>query len=124
MKKRVDITYPNRKISETFLAFAAPLLEASGVRATKGQIEEVLKIAFTVWNSVVYDTVNGNSHYVDRIRELAAKDAESSRLIEEMITRKNSMFSDDHRLVGKYKLKRKLGGWNLWAEARKPERTV
>ena len=105
------------------MAFAAPLFEAAGGRATKGQIEKVLKVAFTVWNSVVYDTVNGNSHYVDRIRKLAAKDAESSRLIEEMIARKNSMFSDDHRLIGEYKLKRNLGGWNLWAEARKPEHT-
>lgn len=103
---------------------AAPLLEAAGVRATKGQIEKVLQIAFSVWNSVVYDTINSNSHYVDRLRELAAKDAESSKLIEEMITRKNTMFSDDHRLIGEYKLRRKLGGWNLWAEARKPERPV
>jgi len=124
VKKSGSTWYPNRKISETFLAFAAPLLEAAGVKAGKRQVEEVLKIAFTVWNSVVYDTVNCNSHYVAQIRQLTANDPESSALMELMITRKKTMFSDDQRLIGEYKLTKKPDEWHLWAEAREPKRTV
>jgi hypothetical protein len=125
MTRRKDATsYPRRKISETFLAFAAPLLEAAGVSATKVQVEKALMIAFTVWNSVVYDTMNRNTHYVDWLRELTVKDPESSQVIEEMITRKNIMFPDNRWLIGEYKLTRRLAAWNLWAEARKPKRTV
>ena len=92
--------------------------------ATKVQVEKALMIAFTVWNSVVYDTMNRNTHYVDWLRELTVKDPESSQVIEEMITRKNIMFPDNRWLIGEYKLTRRLAAWNLWAEARKPKRTV
>jgi hypothetical protein len=117
------ISEQHRKISETFLAFSAPLLETAGIRQTKGQIEKVLKIAFTVWNSVEFDTIDSNNHFIDRIRELVANDPEASRNIEEMITRKKTLFSDDHRLIGGYRLTRKNGEWNLWAEARLPQST-
>ncbi|MBI4527905.1 MAG: hypothetical protein HY695_29265 [Deltaproteobacteria bacterium] len=120
---RDGASYPNRKISETFFAFAAPLLEAVGPKATRRQVEEVLKIAFTVWNSVIYDTVNGNDHYVAQIRQLTANDPQSSAVLEQMITRKKTMFSDDQRVIGEYKLTKKPGEWHLWAEARKPKRT-
>lgn len=118
------MAYPNRKISETFLAFAAPLLEAAGVNATKDHVESALKIAFTVWNSVVYDMVNGKTHWVNQISQLTAKDPESLALVEMMITRKKKMFRDDLRLIGEYRLTKRSGEWHLWAEAREPERLV
>jgi hypothetical protein len=96
-------------------------LDAAGVNATEEHVEKALKIAFTVWNSVVYDTVNGKTHWVAQIRQLAAKDPESSALLEMMITRKKKLFRDDLRLIGEYKLTRRSGGWHLWAEARKAE---
>ena len=116
------ISYPNRKISETFFAFTAPLLEAAGAKATKKQVEEALQIAFTAWNSVVYDTVSGKTHWVTRIRELTAKDPESSALMEMMISRKKTMFTDDLRVIGEYRLTKRPGEWHLWAEAREPSR--
>jgi hypothetical protein len=64
------IKLPARKISETFLDFADPLLEPLGRGATVDQMEQALKIAFTVWNGVVYDKVNGNSHHLDMARKL------------------------------------------------------
>lgn len=125
MAKKTDRTsYPNRKISETFFAFAAPLLEAAGVKATRRDVEEALRIAFIVWNSVVYDAVNGNSQCVTRIRQLTANDPESSALTELMITRKKTMFSDDLRVIGEYKLTKMPGEWHLWAEAREPKCAV
>lgn len=64
--------YPDRKISETFLHFAEPLLQGLGPDATKHQMEEALKIAFTVWNAVVYATIRGETKYLDMLRESMA----------------------------------------------------
>jgi hypothetical protein len=51
MKKR-HFKFPNRKISETFLEYSSPLLDAIGQAATKDQVEKVLQITFSVWNSI------------------------------------------------------------------------
>ncbi len=54
---------PSRKISETFLDFAAPLLSTIPRGAGKWQYENILKIAFVVWNAVVYaDATNDDRH--------------------------------------------------------------
>ena len=66
--------YSERKISETFLDFVAPLMAAAGAVATKGQVEQALKIAFAVWNSVVFDTKRRNTAYLTRIRQLTVND--------------------------------------------------
>jgi len=47
------------------LHYAEPLLDALGPDATDDQMEQPLKIAFTVWNAVVYETVNGDRHFLD-----------------------------------------------------------
>ena len=48
----------------------------------KYQVEQALKIAFTVWNAVVLDTVKGNNQYVTKLRELTADDPMSAALLE------------------------------------------
>ena len=83
-------------------------------------MEQVLKIAFTAWNAVVLDTVKGNTHYVTKLRELTTDDPMSAALIEQMISRKQDMFSGDHRMIGEYRLTQKSGEWRLRAEARDP----
>lgn len=109
-----------RKISETFLAFVAPILATIADEAGEAAIESTLKIGFTVWNSMVYDEVNGNNAYVDRLRELMAGDPASKMLIGLLIHRKQELFADDLRLIGQYKVTHKHGQLNLWAEARDP----
>ena len=110
--------FPNRKISETFLDFSSPLLDALGPDVNKYQVEQVLKIAFTAWNAVVLDTVQGNTQHVTKLRDLTADDPMSAALIEQMISRKQDMFSGDHRMIGEYRLTLKRGEWRLRAEAR------
>jgi hypothetical protein len=112
--------HSGRKISETFLNFALPLLKGLGAKASKDKIEEVLKIAFTVWNSVVFDRVDGNTRYVARLRKLTAADPASRALVQQMIARKQTLFADDHRLIGEYSVRLKNDEWRLWAEARDP----
>ncbi len=120
VQKTKKTKFPNRKISETFLDFSSPLLDALGKDAKKYQVEQVLKIAFTAWNAVVLDTVKGNTKYVTQIRELTADDPMSAALIDQMISRKQDIFSGDHRMIGEYRLTQKRGEWRLRAEARDP----
>jgi hypothetical protein len=117
---KVDLSFPDRKISETFLEFAEPLLEKEGAPPTAQEAEKVLQLASTIWNAVVYDTVHGNTEWVTRLRNLIADQPPLVALIEQMILRKQSSFGHDLRLVGEFKILEKNGEWRLRAEARAP----
>jgi hypothetical protein len=114
---------PDKKISETFLAFAEPLfMEGADTAPTRHQVEQILKVAFTVWNAIVFDTVHGNDRYVSDLRKLMAKDPLSVAIVEGMITRKLTEFADDLRVIGDYELYEKNGEWRLRAEAKLAKR--
>lgn len=117
-KSRINI--PNRKISETFLEYAQPLLVPLGPRATEHEMNQVLQIAFTVWNAVVYETVNADTQYLDMLQDLAAGQPEVIAIVNELIERKRDKFGSDHRLVGNFQLTIQKGELNLRAEARDP----
>ena len=112
--------FPERKISETFLDFASPLLELAAPGVAKEDVEEAFRIAFTTWNAVVFDAVDGDDRFVSKLRELTADDPVSTALLEQMLSRKRREFADDERVIGDYKIYRKDGEWRLWAEARDP----
>jgi hypothetical protein len=121
MPKKSQLThFPDRKISETFLHYAEPLLDALGPDAPDDQMEQSLKIAFTVWNAVVYETVNGDRHFLDMAQKLTSHEPVMKGLVDFMIARKRRLFGDDHRLVGEFKFIYKNGKRRLRAEARDP----
>ena len=95
-------------------------MDGLGDGVTKHQVEQVLEIAFTVWNAIVLDTVKESTKYISMIRANVTENSKSSALIEQLISRKNDMFSDDHRMIGKYSVTKKFGEWRLWAEAIDP----
>jgi hypothetical protein len=109
-----------RKISETFLDFAAPLLDPLGAEATEHEMENALKIAFTVWNAVVFDAVDRSSRWVDQLRNLAGHDPRVWAVVEQLVARKKSLFGNDQRLIGEYQLYRQHGELPLRAEAKQP----
>lgn len=109
-----------RKISETLLDFSMPLLEAIGNRATKQQIESVLRITYSVWNAVNFDSIKGGTKYVTMLRETMKKDLIGRGVIEELIKRKQDEFGDDLRLIGEYSLRTIKGEWRLRADVRDP----
>ena len=111
---------PVGKISEAFLDFASPLIDAAGPEAGPPELEPILKIAFSVWNAVVIDTVNGDSRFVDAIRQATAAAPGASALVESLLSRKRLVFANDDRLIGNYELLQKNGKWILRAEARDP----
>jgi limonene-1,2-epoxide hydrolase len=119
MKKK-KLQFPPRKISETFLDFSSPLLNAIGEDATKHQVERVLQITYTVWNAIVLDTVKGNTEHISMLRQTMKSDPMNSALIEQLISRKKDMFADDLRVIGEYSLIRRQGEWRLRADARDP----
>jgi len=112
--------FPDRKISETFLHFAEPLLEPLGPRATEAQENQALQIAFTVWNAVVYEPANGDTHFMTMLQDLTGGQPEVAALVAHLISRKRTLFGDDHRLVGEFKFVRNEGERRLRVEARSP----
>ncbi len=119
MEKK-HLKFPNRKISETFLEFSLPLLDAIGQAPTKDQVEKVLQITYSVWNSIVLDTVKGGEKNISLLRETIKRDLMASAMIEQLISRKMELYADDLRLIGEFNVTHKKGEWRLRADARDP----
>jgi hypothetical protein len=119
-KSKPTLKYPDRKISDTFLQFAEPLLDAWGPNVTEAQMEQSLMIAWTVWNAVVYADAGENKQMLEKVRASMEHDPQLKGFVEFLIDRKRMVFGDDHRLIGEYKLFRKDGEIRLRAEARDP----
>ena len=94
------------------------MLQAAG--ASKDRFEEALRVAFTAWNAVVLADVRMDDQYLNQIRRLTAGNPENSSLVEGLIERKRTLFGDDPRMIGEYRVTRTEDGFNLWAEARNP----
>jgi hypothetical protein len=113
-------TFPDRKISETFLRFAAPLLPTLRSEAPERQIQAALEVAYTAWNAVIFADVLNNNRYIDDARRLTDNTTGPAMLMEQMIARKRELFADDTRMIGDWKVTRTGDGINLHAEARDP----
>jgi hypothetical protein len=111
---------PDRKISETFLRFAAPLLHDLPSEVPEDRVREALRVSFTAWNAVVFADVLNDPRYLDEIRRLTAEKPETALLIEQLIARKRALFAHDERLIGSWEVTRTEDGINLHADARDP----
>ena len=114
------LTHPDRKISETFLHFAAPMLQDPSIEASAQRIEEALRVAFTAWNAVVFADVLKDHRFLDEIRGRAAETPGVAALVEALIARKRALFGDDERLIGTWEVSWTNGGLSLRADARDP----
>ncbi|MBI3470875.1 MAG: hypothetical protein HY013_05920 [Candidatus Solibacter usitatus] len=112
--------FPNRKISETFLHFAAPLLHDLPSEAPEDRAQEALRVSFTAWNAVVFADVLNDHRHLNEIRRLTAGNPKAALLMEELIARKRALFADDERLIGSWEVTRTEDGINLRADARDP----
>lgn len=117
---KTKLRFPDRKISDTFLQFAEPLLESMGPNLSEAQMEQPLKIAWTVWNAVVYSEVAQNNRMLELLRTSLDQAPEVKVIVEALIERKRTLFGDDDRLIGEYELFHKDGEVRLRAEARAP----
>lgn len=73
---------------------------------------------------MVYDQVNGNNAYLERLRELTSSDPAANLLIDLLVKRKREFFVNDERLIGDYKITRQHGQFTLRAEARDPRSCI
>ena len=112
--------YPNRKISETFLHFAAPMLDDLPNEGPEHRVQQALEVSFTAWNAVVFADVLNDYRYLDEIRRLTADNPETALLMEQLIARKRALFADDERLIGTWEVTRTEDGINLRTDARDP----
>jgi hypothetical protein len=121
MKQKQHYKPGERKISETFLRFAAPILQNMPEGATPSEIENVLTVPCAIWNALVFDRAGGTQEYITRVRETIAHSPTGAAIAEDLIERKQAHFADDLRLIGKYGVKKRgPGEINLWAAARDP----
>lgn len=119
-KSKPTLKSPGRKISATFLQFAEPLLDAVGPNPTEAEMEQPLRIAWTVWNSVVYADVGNDDRTLKSLRASIGHDFRVEACVEALIHRKRIAFANDCVLIGEYTLFRKDGQIHLRAEARDP----
>ena len=112
--------FPNRKISETFLHFVAPLLHNLPSEAPEQQAREALRVSFTAWNAVIFADVLNDDRHLNEIRRLTADTPEAAVFMDQMIARKRTLFANDARLIGSWELTQTEDGINLRADARDP----
>ena len=117
---KISVSFPQTKISEAFLNFAEPLLGTEPQSRTREEVDGSLKLALIVWNAVVFDTVRGNTDWVMKVRKQVVEQPPIAALVEELITRKQTQFGHDLRLVGRYEIVDRDGEWRLRVEARSP----
>ena len=112
--------YPDRKISETFLHFAAPLIESLPSDAPEHHAQRALQVSFTAWNAVIFADVLNDHRHLEEIRRLTGKSPETALLMEQLSARKRALFADDERMIGTWELTRTEDGIDLRAEVRDP----
>lgn len=114
------LTYPDRKISETFLHFAEPLLQDLDSEAPERRAQVALELSFVAWNAVIFADVLNDHRHLDEIRRLTAEKPDTALLMEQLIARKRGLFADDQRMIGTWEVTRTEDGINLRADARDP----
>jgi hypothetical protein len=112
---------PDRKISETLLDFASPLLELVGDDASAEQVHELLMIAVTVWNAMVMEEWGHGQHFLDQVRA-QLKDPRVGplgALVEVLIERRRERFAHDLRAIGHFEVRPDpVDRFRIYAEAR------
>ena len=120
MKRENRHDFADRKISETLIDFAEPIVAIIDQHTTEKQVRKAFMIAVTVWNSLVFDTVHGDQKHLDLIRRNLGEDLEGTPFVRDLITRKEEHFAHDMRAISDYTVTYKDGNLHVLAEARDP----
>ena len=95
-----------------------PLIESLGETPPRHEIEKILQVTYTVWNSTIIDEIKNDNKLINMLRESVKTDVGATAVVENLILRKQEKFSDDFRLIGNYTLVEKSDEWRLKVEAR------
>jgi hypothetical protein len=113
-----------RKLSETLLDFARPLLDADPGRIDDRWLRTLLGFAIHVWNLVVTDELHGSGPEVAEVRAELDPDHVPADVIawfERLAARKRERFSGDLRVVGNWRVRRNRDRLDIQMETRVPE---
>jgi len=88
MKRKPPKPVSHRKVSETVMDFAAPLLDRYGDAPTNDEMEQALQLVSTIWNAVVLDDANGNRKNVAMLNALTAGEPLFAELSNFLVDRK------------------------------------
>ncbi len=112
--------FPNRKISETLIEFAQPILAIIDSQTTEERIRMGLSIAVGVWNVYVFDAANENDRFRQMLKQCVGSQWETNPLLRKLVERRTQLFRDDMRLIGDFKVRFDGSELRIWAEARDP----
>jgi len=130
MKRRAGtrrvIFVPERKLSETILDFAAPLLEPLGRTPELAEARRAVELAISVWNFHVMATpLWGKPKFLAEAREKMCSPGPPqglATLFEVLEQRRREHFGTDYRFVGTWTFESDAtGGGTLRCEAMLPE---
>lgn len=112
--------FPTRKISETIIDFAQPMLAQVDSTTSQESIRQGFMIAVTIWNVFVMDRVNGNSDYQTLMRKHLGAQWEANPVIKALVERRLKNFADDMRCISDHHVSFNADGYNLRATASDP----
>lgn len=112
---------PERKISETLLLFAEPLLREADADTTDEQLHSALKVAILAWNAVAMAGWGVGRDYLAEARAALRAGGVSPAPFDALVARRRQLFADDPRAVGEWEVRREPdGGFRLRASAHLP----
>ena len=113
-------SFPTRKISETIIDFAQPLLAQVDSTTSQETIRQGFLIAVTIWNAFVMDRVNGNAEFQTLMKKQLGAQWEINPVIKALVDRRLNSFADDMRLVSEHQVLFDTNGYRLRAAASDP----
>lgn len=108
-----------RKLSETVIDFARPMLDAENAQIDEHHLRAVLGFAIMIWNSIVAAAQAGVTLDVATLRAGFAAHRWLA-WVEPLLTRKRARFGDDLRLVGAWHVQRHRDRLDIQMETRVP----
>lgn len=114
-----QVTIPFRKISETLMEFAEPLLKELPVDHSIEALERVIKVATCVWNACALDQWHEMTSCTDKLRnQFGPNISNDIVIINALIARKKHLYGDDPRAITNETVVVDRGEFRLRAEAR------
>ena len=112
-------TIPSRKISETLMQFAEPLLKELPVDHSIEALESIIKVATCVWNACALDQWHKTTSYTDKLKnQFGPNISNDIVIINALIARKKHLYGDDPRAITNETVVVDNGEFRLRAEAR------
>jgi hypothetical protein len=110
---------PTVKMSHTILEFGKALINDLPDAHEKAELEGVILLITTIWNTVIIDSNNRNKVFEkELLQTLKDEPKEYQLIVKRLIKRKKSKFSHDPRLVGENWVKERNGNFTFVCESR------